>query len=246
MTKSKAAFQRIIIILLLLGAAINLMIFSRYFLKADEPKVNQSQTRTPVTVLYVDPADTSSTGIQPQAITIWSSQQGVQRVTSITQLNSALPTLLLGDSVAVSQAALIAIDSNALRSAYSRGVAVIALNIALSDLATKVNANSDIVLPNLDITYARGRIQVSMCQENRWFISDPAGPLPSNGLPGQPTRQPAPVPTVQESFGACFTDFASDQNQALSRVRSFIGGSERYVDGAIPTISPSETVVPTQ
>ena len=239
MLKIQSKAQRILVVLLLVGAAVNVLIFSRYLLQvqADTPKINNPQTRTPVIVLLVDAVDTGTNTIQTQSVTTWASQPGVQRVSSIAELQTKLPTLILGDSVALSRASLLATDTNLLRAAYAKGIAVIALNTSLSDLTSKVNASTEIVIPNTDMTYARGRIQVSMCQEHSRSISDPAGPLPSNGLPNQ---TPRPAPTVIESSKGCFTDFVTNQAQSLSYLRPYIEGAEVYADSPVPTISPAE------
>jgi hypothetical protein len=240
MAKTQSKTQRIIVALLLVGAAVNVLILSRYFLQANAPQVDNKQTRTPITLLLVDAADTGTNTIQTQSVTTWASQPGVQRISSITELQTRLPTLIFGDSVALSRASLMATDANLLRAAYAKGVAVIALNTPLSDLAGRVNASSDLLISNMDMAFANGRIQISMCQEHSRSIADPAGPLPSIGLPNQ---TPKPVPTVWESSRGCFTDFVGDQGQAVSRVRSLIVGSAAYEDSRVPGISPEETAV---
>lgn len=89
----------------------------------------------------------------------------------------------VGDLMWLDAAAFRALDPAWLESKYQAGVAVVAIDVPVSELAAKVGARPDIVVSDLNLSYSKGRPQVSMCQDYR----------DSDG-----------------AFATCYTDFASD------------------------------------
>lgn len=108
---------------------------------------------------------------------------GIQDAVSIEALMQSLADAKVGDSMWLDAAAFRALDPAWLKSKYRSGVAVVAIDVPVSELAAKVGARPDVVVSDLNLSYAKGRPQVSMCQEYK---------------------------DNDEAFATCYTDFASD------------------------------------
>lgn len=120
---------------------------------------------------------------------------GVRSARTMNELADILAKPNIGDTVYVDANAFRQLDRSWVQHAYRQGVAFVVIGAPLSELMAKVGASDQARVPDLDLQFARGRLQVAMCQEYR----------DANG-----------------GFGGCYTDFARDLNNLPVMLRQMV------------------------
>lgn len=113
-------------------------------------------------VFTPDDTRASEQGILRPAVERWG-QTGLLIATGPEELYVKAQDSALGSVIFLNRAGLDALDQQWISSKYREGVAVVGIGIALSDLCAEVGTKP--TLPDLDLNYARGRVQVSLCHE---------------------------------------------------------------------------------
>jgi hypothetical protein len=120
------------------------------------------------------------TNVQSSVTSAWN-QAGLLSASDIESFYVLAQDAKHGTVIYIDNQGLSALDTEWLQEKYKNGVAFVGVGLPLSDLGKKLGTNPTV--PDLDMAYSKGRIQVSICYE---YVTD------------------------QESGGVFYTDFWSD------------------------------------
>jgi len=155
-----------------------------------QPSVPLDQSRKAVSVLSED-SDLAAESF----VNAWAAA-GIQSIKGNLGLQEEFEHAKLGDSMWLGANSFRTINEQWLKAKYRSGVAVVVIDMPLSELAQKAGARPEIVVPDLDLSYVKGRHQISMCQE---FKKE-----------------------TEDAFGLCYTDFVEDLANVPSILQSSI------------------------
>lgn len=152
-------------VLLLIGLVADNLGLTQVARSQRPPPIDESIRERIITNSFVftpDYAQASDQSILHAALEQWE-QRGLLIATSPEDLYAKTQDKALGNVIFLNQAGLDALDQQWISSKYREGVAVVGIGIALSDLGIELGIEP--TLSDLDLNYARGRVQVSLCHE---------------------------------------------------------------------------------